>query len=159
MTTVRQTIRIEAPKDQVWATIADLGGIQSFHPGVSRSYYLSDQTEGVGASRRCELLPMGTIDETAVDWHPGREFTLEIVPGPKAPPFKKAHGRMWVEEDGDGTVVGLEIDYRLKFGPIGRVMDRFLVRPQFRKVVPRVLRGLKRYQEDGKMNPNLRQVA
>ena len=159
MTTFKDTIIIDAPKERVWATIADLGGIQQFHPGVSRSYYLSDQREGVGASRRCELLPMGTVDEKAVDWQPGREFTLEIVPGPKAPPFKEAHGRMWVEEDEAGTLVGLQIDYQLKFGPLGRVMDRFLVQPQFRKVVPRILRGLKRYQEDGDVNPNLRQAS
>ena len=159
MPKLTDTILIDASKERVWETIADLGGIQSFHPGVSRSYYLTDQREGLGASRRCELLPMGTVDETAVDWQQGREFTLAITPGPKAPPFKHANGRMWIEEQGTGTLVGLEIEYRLKFGPLGRLLNHLMVEPQFRKVVPRVLNGLKRFQEDGVTNPNLRPAA
>lgn len=159
MPTLTDTIFIDDSRERVWETIADLGGIQSFHPGVSRSYYLTDQKEGLGASRRCELIPLGTVDETAVDWHQGEGFTLTITPGPKAPPFKYATGRMWIEERETGTLVGLEIDYQLRFGPLGRVLDRLLVAPQLKKVVPRVLKGLKRFQEDGVTNPNLRRAA
>ncbi len=41
----------------------------------------------------------------------------------------------------------LALDYELKFGPLGRMMDRLLVRRQFKKVVPAILVGLKRYVE------------
>ena len=57
------TIHIDAPRSHVWETIADLGGIQTFHPGVTRSYYTSEQTEGVGAS----LGPVGVwLDKLVV---------------------------------------------------------------------------------------------
>ena len=58
MTTITQEIRINAPKDRVWAILADLGAVQRFHPGVKKSYYSTTQKEGVGASRVCELLPL-----------------------------------------------------------------------------------------------------
>ncbi len=143
----RSTIHINAPRSEVWEAIADLGDVDVFHPGVTKSYYTSEQTEGVGASRRCELKPMGSVDERAIDWRPGESVTLEVKPGPMGPPFKWAQGRMWVAEDGDGTRAGLEFEYRLKFGPIGLLLDRLVMRRQFEKMIPAVLRGLKDHLE------------
>lgn len=147
MTHISHEIRIEAAKENVWAAIADLGGIEKFHPGVKKSYYLSEQREGVGASRRCELKPFGAVDEKAVEWKNGESITLEIYGGEKVPPFKSAIGVMSVEDVGDATIARLALEYRLKFGPLGRAMDRLLVRRQFEKVVPAILVGLKRHVE------------
>ncbi len=147
MTHISHEIRIDAAKENVWAAIADLGGIEKFHPGVKKSYYLSEQREGVGASRRCELKPFGAVDERAIEWKDGEWITLEIYGGEKAPPFKSAIGVMSVEEVGGATIARLALDYELKFGPLGRMMDRLLVRRQFKKVVPAILVGLKRYVE------------
>ncbi len=143
----RSTIHINAPRSEVWEAIADLGDVDVFHPGVTKSYYTSEQTEGVGASRRCELKPMGSVDERAIDWRPGESVTLEVKPGPMGPPFKWAQGRMWVDEEGQGTRAGLEFEYRLKFGPIGLLLDRLVMRRQFEKMLPAVLRGLKNLLE------------
>jgi len=148
------TIHIDAPRSQVWDAIADLGGVQTFHPGVTKSYYTSEQTEGVGASRRCELKPVGSVDEHAIDWRPGKSVTLDVRPGPKGPPFKRAQGRMWVDEDSDGTRAGLEFEYQLKFGPIGLLLDRLIIRRQFEKMLPAVLRGLKNHVEGGEISPH-----
>ena len=54
---------------------------------------------------------------------------------------------MSVEENGDGSVARLLIEYELKYGPLGALMDRMMVRRQFSKIVPAVLRGLKRHME------------
>ena len=43
----------------------------------------------------------------------------------------------------------LALEYELKFGLLGRLMDRFMVKRQFDKVVPAVLSGLKRHMERG----------
>ena len=39
------------------------------------------------------------------------------------------------------------LEYSLKFGPVGKAMDRMVVRSQFEKVVSSTLAGLKRYAE------------
>ena len=44
----------------------------------------------------------------------------------------------------DGSVSS-SFDYRLKFRVLGSIMDRLVIRPQFEKVVPGVLQGLKRH--------------
>ena len=149
MTTFSSTIYVDAPKDAVWTILADLGGIQKFHPGVRKSYYTTEQREDVGAARVCELLPMGAIEEKAVEWQEGEHYVLTIDPLEKAPPFKQAFGRLAAQEEGAGTRVMMTLDYNLKFGPLGSLIDVLMVRPQMRKVIPNVLLGLKHYAETG----------
>jgi carbon monoxide dehydrogenase subunit G len=149
MTRFSYEIWIDAPRETVWAKIADLGAIQEYHPGVSRSYYTSEEREGIGASRHCDLLPFGEVEERIVEWRSGDSYTFEIYGSKKLPPFVDAGGRFEVSQDGDGTTVRFEIEYDLKFGPFGQLLDRLMVRSQFRKVPRAVLRGLKRRLEDG----------
>ncbi len=156
MTTITQEIRINAPKEHVWAILADLGAVQRFHPGVKKSYYSTTQKEGVGASRVCELLPMGEVVETASAWQEGEYMKIDIVEGKKMPPFKQANGSYRLREENGQTVVKLALNYGLKFGPIGRLMDAVMVRSQFKKVVPNMLAGLKHYAETGEeANPTV----
>jgi hypothetical protein len=75
--------------------------------------------------------------------------TLEIYDGEKMPPFRSAFGTMSVEADGERTIARLSLDYEMKYGPLGSLMDRFMVRPRFRKMVSSVLAGLKRHIESG----------
>ena len=99
MTHLSSEIRIKAPKEKVWAILADLGGIQNFHPGVKKSYYTSETKEGLGASRVCELIPMGKIEESVTEWREGEEMTLAIFPKEKAPLFQTAHSRLALKRD------------------------------------------------------------
>lgn len=148
MTSISEEVWIDAPKERVWETIANLGAIQDFHPGVTKSYYNTGPREGLGASRHCDLRPFGSVDETAVEWRDGEGFTLELHDGRKTPPFKKGLGRMAVRTAREGTIASLSIEYTLRFGPVGALMDRFMVRQQFQRVVPAVLAGLKRHIEN-----------
>ena len=49
MTTFKKQITINSSQQKVWNIISDLGAIQKFHPGVSKSYYTTDKTRGFGA--------------------------------------------------------------------------------------------------------------
>ena len=53
--TLGATITIDARPEEVWPVIADLGHIQTFHPGVRRSAYISVSKDGVGAARVCDF--------------------------------------------------------------------------------------------------------
>jgi carbon monoxide dehydrogenase subunit G len=149
MTRFSNEIWIDAPRETVWAKIADLGAIQDYHPGVSSSFYTSEEREGLGASRHCDLLPFGEVEERIVEWRAGDSYTFEIYDGKKLPPFANAVGRFGVLQDGDGTTVQFEIEYDLRFGLFGELLDRLMFRSRFRKVGPALLRGLKRNLEKG----------
>ncbi len=147
MTQITSEIRINAPKEKVWAVLANLGAIESFNPMVEKSYYISESRKGIGATRTCEFKGGGVISERAINWREGESFTLEMHDGKKMPPFKKATGTQYVRSDGDGTIVGLTLEYDMKYGPVGSLMNVMLVKPKFSKVVPAILRGLKRELE------------
>lgn len=149
MASISGETQIRATREEVWAAVADLGAIQAFHPGVTRSYYTSERKEGVGASRHCDLKPFGSVEERATEWNEGESFTLEIYDGQRMPPFKVAHGSMTVESNGTGTTARLTLEYEMRYGFLGHVMDRLMVRSRFEKMVPAVLAGLKQHVEKG----------
>lgn len=149
MTRFTDEIKINVLKEKVWAKIADIGAIQDYHPGVTKSYYTSEQREGVGSSRHCDLVPFGSLEEKIVGWTDGESYIIDIHDGQKVPPFKTARAYMSVEQAGDAAIAHLTFEYELKFGPLGWLMDRIMVRRQFKKIVPAMLGGLKRYLENG----------
>lgn len=150
MTRIESSIRIDAPKDKVWAVLADFGGIQKFHPGLKSSHSTSEANEGVGATRQCVLKPMGTIQERIVEWKDGEEMLVEIYEGKNMPPldFEDTKARLSARAEGDKTVVTMKMAYETK-GLAGAAMNPVL-KSQFSKTVPSILQGLKYYVENGK---------
>ena len=147
MTRIKNEVHINAPKEQVWDILADLGGIKNYNPSVTDSYYHPGKKRGIGAARHCDLKPFGSVEETAIHWDEGRSYTLLLHDGKKVPPFKKATGKLAVRSNGSGTVASMTLEYDLKFGPLGKLMDLVMVRSQFQKVTHTVLHGLKKYAE------------
>ena len=150
MTTLKHEILINVPKSQVWDMIADLGGVVKFHPLVTKSYYVTDEKQGTGAARVCELGPNTSVNETAIAWKEGESITLDVefIKGQK-PPVHYFHGTLSVRGQGSGTITAMTLEYAPKFGPLGKILDVILLRPQFNKLVPNVLKGLKHHIETG----------
>ncbi len=148
MTSIGGDVWINAPRETVWRRLADLGGIHVFHPGLSGSQLLGDQPEGIGARRRCELKGGGHLDEEVVEWADQESLALTITGGKGLPPFVRAGGRFTLSDgENGGTVVGLALEYQLRFGWLGSLMDRLMVRREFERTVPAILKGLKRRAE------------
>ena len=145
MTTLNHQIRIEAPPAVVWRALADLTAVANFNPGVSSARSLSEQREGVGAGRRCELKPKGWVEERVWQWEPERALGLEVSASDWPIVFMK-----WKTElsaDGPATLVNQRLDYALKFGPVGALMDALVMRRKLDRSVSDIFRGLKRYAE------------
>lgn len=149
MNEVKGEIHIDAPAEKVWQVISDLAEVQNYADSVARSYYTSSERVGTGAARHCDLLPFGTVDEVITEWEEGRRYVYSIESGGGAPPFKEGFFEWAVRPDKHGSVVSISVRYRLKFGPIGALMDKLMVGPQFRKAMPNLLIGLKHYVETG----------
>ena len=56
--------RMSASTASVWALFADFPNLSSHWSGVRATRAIGDQTSGVGARRRVELKPIGSMDET-----------------------------------------------------------------------------------------------
>ena len=149
MTTVAYQIHIDASVDKVWNILADFGGTYKWNPGVTQSYSTSANNSGLGATRHCDLKPAGSVEERIIEWNEGVDYTLEVYEGKGTPPFKKSLATFSVKPDGTGTMVSATVEYSLKYGPIGVLMNLIMVGPFVKKAFQALLAGLKHHAETG----------
>ncbi len=150
MSSMIREIWIDAPKRRVWEILADFGNTYLYSPSIPKSYTINGNPTGLGAERHCDLNIAGAwVEERIVEWDEGQMMSIQIYDGKKTPPWKNASGTFYVSERGNGTQVRFEFAYEMKYGPVGALMDRFLVQPQFGKAIGGVLAGLKHYTEKG----------
>ena len=150
MTRLIREVRINAPREKVWEILADFGGVYKFNPNVPNSYCTSEANGGVGATRHCDLTFKGaSIEERIVEWQEGQSYIIEIYAGKNTPPFKTARASISVRKDGPGSIVTGTFEYTMKYGPLGTLMNKLMVEPQFSKAWSRLFAGLKYYAETG----------
>ena len=150
MTTFKKQIIINTSQQRVWEIVSDLGGVYKFNPSVRKSYYTTRKTKGVGAARICELQPAGKILETVTHWNEGAGFTLQIDPIEKAPPVKNFKGLFQLKElKNNSTRVSVTIDYQMKLGAIGLLLNNLMIQSKMEKGIEDLLEGLKVHAETG----------
>lgn len=137
--------KINAPVDDVWQALADIGHIYQWNPGVVHSEVTSEDVAGLGAERHCNLGGKNYLDETVVAWEVGKRLTMRIV-GTNLP-FQRADIRFSLSPDGEGTVVTVSPEYTLKFGIVGQMLDAVFVRRNYEKGMADLLAGLKQHVE------------
>jgi len=151
VSTFTKETRIDAPRAEVWRVLADLASIEKWNPGVVKSYSTSDHPGGEGATRHCDVTGMGGktafLEERAFDWREGEGFKIDIYETNL--PIKSNVLTFTVADDGDATLVKISPDYKLKFGLIGAMMDKLMVRGRFEQGMEDMAAGLKRYVESG----------
>jgi hypothetical protein len=112
--------RMSASRGSVWALFADFPNLASHWSGLRATRAIGDQTRGVGARRRVELKPIGSMDETVTVWEEGRRIDTQNRPSASVP-FKHAKSTLTLEPDGDGTLARFGYRYVPKGGPLGRL--------------------------------------
>jgi uncharacterized protein YndB with AHSA1/START domain len=147
MSKLQHTIKIDAPAERVWKTLADLEAVQQYNPMVVRARRISAASEGVGAARECEFRPSGWARERVVGWEPGKALAIELYES--AWPLTMMRWHTVLQAEGSGTRVSQETEFQLKFGPLGMFLDRLFMRRRFGKAIADVLAGLKRHVESG----------
>ncbi|MEV6210768.1 SRPBCC family protein [Kitasatospora sp. NPDC051914] len=121
--------RAVASPVSVWAVFADFPNLAGIWSGLRGSRAIGDRTRGVGARRRVDLKPVGSLVETVTAWEEGRTLATGNRPSALVP-MKQAAARITLEPDGDGTAITFDYRYVPRGGPIGQltgpVIDRML---------------------------------
>jgi ligand-binding SRPBCC domain-containing protein len=125
--TVRR--RVAAPKSAVWAFFADFPSLADHWDGIRASRPIGEQRDGIGARRRVDLKPVGSMVEAVTAWEASRTIATANEPSALVP-FKQAASELTLEADGDGTAITFDYRYVPRGGAIGsltgRVIDRML---------------------------------
>jgi hypothetical protein len=140
-------IQIDAPKDDVWGALADIGSIYRWNPGVVESHATTAAETGLGACRYCDLGGKNYLDEEVVEWREGERLTMRVT-GTNLP-FKSVDIRFSLRAQENGTLVTVSPVYELKYGVLGKLLDRVYVGRTYEQGMNDLLAGLKKYVETG----------
>lgn len=112
--------RMAAPTSSVWALFADFPNLASHWRGLRATRAIGDRTSGVGARRRVDLKPIGSMEETVTVWEDGRRIDTRNKPSASVP-IKLAESTLTLEPAANGTLATFDYRYVPRGGPLGRL--------------------------------------
>jgi hypothetical protein len=124
--TIHHEIEAACPPERVWAVLADLEAVQHYNPTVRTAAVRGPRRTGIGAERVCDLHPKGRVVERVTHWEDGRAVGLEVAESDWPIQFMRWVTR--IEPKNGGSLITQELEYALKFGPLGWLLDKLVMR-------------------------------
>jgi uncharacterized protein YndB with AHSA1/START domain len=146
------SIVIEAPPEAVWEVLADSAQLADWFPAVEEVLACSTGREGVGATRTCAAKlgsRSGTMVERCVEFIPTTRIAYIVDDESFGMRRMFDHYGFALDLDGSRsarTKVTLRTFYTPR-SPVYSMMNRLVVRRQFRGVCRGILEGLKSFTE------------
>jgi ribosome-associated toxin RatA of RatAB toxin-antitoxin module len=148
MNTVIATRNVSAAPNTVWELISDVTRVVDFHPAVKSVDLLSDLPTGLGATRRCNFYDGTSVVETVTNVSDGASVSLEL--SEFSVPMKTFDASIAISPlAGSGTQVTFSLNYEMKFGVLGQLMNVAMVRGQMNKMLTRILAGIDHHLTTG----------
>jgi carbon monoxide dehydrogenase subunit G len=145
MTTLSHEIFIAAPVHKVWATLSDLCAVTQYNATVVSARIEGERSTGVGAYRVCELKPKGKVKERVTIWEPDRCIGLEVVESDW--PIVFMNWETGLAPKDSGTLVTQAMQYQVKFGLLGSLLDTLVMRRKLDAAIADVFKRMKAHVE------------
>jgi len=145
MTIIRHELEASCSPDRLWSLLADLEAVQRYNPGVREAKIQGSATTGVGATRVCELQPKGRVVERVTHWEEGRALGLEVAQSDWPIHFMRWVTR--VEPSVGGSRISQELEYQVKFGPFGWLLDRLVMERKLRATLDGIFASMVRHAQ------------
>jgi hypothetical protein len=128
--------------------LSDLEAVQRYNPTVRTAMVRGARRTGVGAERACELVPKGRVVERVTHWEDGRAVGFEV-----AESDWPIHFMRWVtriEPAGATTRITQSLEYKVKFGPVGWLLDTLVMKRKLSSTLDDVFASLVQHAEGRK---------
>jgi hypothetical protein len=146
---VSYKVVIDMPREKAWEIMQDITAPHKYVPGLIKTEMHTEQTSGVGTSRRV-FKKMMALDETVTDWHEGYGFRIKLHDGPKEKPLPKAFFNYAIEDaDNNTTLFTATMGYTFPLGALGNVIDSVFVAPIVKGEIRDVALAVKHFYETG----------
>ena len=135
--------------EEVWNAWDDFAAIDKFNPNLNKSFLINEsKATGLGAERQCDLSDgKNYIRERVIEYVPHQKIKVDIFDGTM--PLKRALALIQMRKVGPNvTEVEFEMEFEPKMGLLGKLMVP-LMKPQFRKLLGKLLDGNKAFVEHG----------
>ena len=145
MTQLKNEIVIDAPLDKIWEALANAELLDNYDPTVKKSTLTSSAVNGVGASRKVDMLDgKNWFEETCTVSRKNEVLKYELT-ACSFPVNNLDHSYSFEERNGKVKVTQ-RMNYQMKYGFLGKVLG-LMIKPQYNKGIRQFLGGLKSYTE------------
>ena len=146
MATIRNEITVNASIDRIWAMLTDLELLDKYDPTVKKSTLISADKTGIGAKRKVLMLDgKNWFDEKITVFKPNEALTYQLTEC--SFPIKGLTHSYSFEKIGNQTKVKQVMEYTVKFGLLGKLLDSIMIRKQSDSGIKKFFAGLKSYSE------------
>lgn len=146
MSTLINSITIDAPIDRIWSILIDLELLDKTDPTVKKATLVSEIKTGLHAKRKV-LMQDGKnwFDEMITVFNPNEKLVYQLTDC--SFPIKGLKHTYSFEIIGNQTKVQQVMEYTVKFGLMGVLLDKIMIGKQFNSGINLFLNGLKTYAE------------
>ncbi len=146
MATIHNQITVNADVDKVWTMLTDLELLDKYDPTVKKSTLVSTEKTGIGAKIKVLMLDgKNWFDEKVTVFKPNEALTYQLTDC--SFPIKGLAHSYSFEKIGNLTKVKQVMEYRVKFGLLGKLLDAMMIRKQSDSGIKKFFAGFKSYVE------------
>jgi ligand-binding SRPBCC domain-containing protein len=146
MATIHNEIIIQASPEKIWEVLATPDLLDKYDPTVKKSLLISDEKTSLGAKRRVDMLDgKNWFEEKITQYQPNESLTYELT-ACSFPVHKLKHSYSF-QKIGEKTKVCQVMEYTVKFGLLGKLLDVLMIRKQSDAGIKKFFGGLKSYIE------------
>lgn len=146
MATIKNQISINASVESIWNILANIELLDKYDPTVKKSTLISPQNTGLGAKRKVDMLDgKNWFEEKITVFVPNQALTIELTDC--SFPIKGLKHSYTFEKAGNQTIVKQVMEYTVKFGLLGKVLDGLMIKKQSDAGIKKFFTGLKQYAE------------
>lgn len=146
MTTLHNEIIINAPIEKIWEALSSIEKLDKFDPTVKKSVALSPAKSGIGAKRKVDMKDgKNWFEEKVTEFKPNEALTYQLTDC--SFPIKGLKHSYTFEKTGTQIKVKQVMQYTVKFGLLGKILDSLMIRKQTNSGIQKFFEGLKEYAE------------
>jgi ligand-binding SRPBCC domain-containing protein len=146
MSKIENEIMIQAPVEKIWAVLAKPELLERYDPTVRKSSLISLEQTNIGAKRRVDMVDgKNWFEEKITVYSPNEALSYELT-ACSFPVHKLKHSYRF-QKLGEDTKVIQIMEYRMKFGVLGRLLDVLVIRRKSDAGIKKFFAGLKSYVE------------
>ena|ERR1700741_3999457 len=146
MAIIKNQISINASVESIWNILANMELLDKYDPTVKKSTLISAQNTGIGAKRKVDMLDgKNWFEEKITVFVPNQALTIQLTDC--SFPIKGLKHSYTFEKVGNQTVVKQVMEYTVKFGLLGKLLDTLMIKKQSDAGIKKFFTGLKQYAE------------
>ena len=146
MATIHNEITINASVEKIWEALANVEMLDKYDPNVKQSTVLTTIKGGLGAKRKVLMCDgKNWFDEKITVFKPNEALTYQLTDC--SFPIKGLTHSYSFENIGTQAKVKQEMQYTVKFGLFGKLLNAIMIRKQSDTGIKKFFAGLKSYVE------------